>query len=560
MSDDQVTIDPQFQPSPPGDGQGRWLRAAGVAGLVVAAFIFGWLLRSPSPAESEPDEEAATSSTALTGETVAASPTTRSPTTTTTEPPEMVGLDVPLGEVMPGFTDTVTMMVWSDAGIDLMRWRPSQTTPETIVSFGHDEPGFAGLDASGTLYALQDENGVLSVRPVWRVVDEPWGWSSAFREAVGLRVAASAWHDTDPGRLAWLSCSRTPRGPSILYTLDVGDGSAEPLPLRPVEDACGENSGVWLGGWGDWGFELGRWMDDRRGDSVVLLDVDGTEIATLGDDLGETTFFVGGSGGTIWTDNPLGPGPSSFLLSLDGQRRDPVPGLADDEWVDGALWSSYGTRLALSPRRSENDVPLIRIVEVATGAVIDEITEPENEVWPRAWSRDGRFLFYERSSGDDGWGPSEVDWVVYDTATGAATELSVPEGRYLGEIRTSEPVPVAEQFTPVEWGIALDEETWGPGVYTVFMTANASPLLPDQVEDVSGRLVWDETVVDLCNIEIREMGDGFLHIGDAFQTIEGCGTNPTAMQDAFDEYGFPETGCVAVRADGVDHEYCAPLD
>jgi hypothetical protein len=32
------------------------------------------------------------------------------------------------------------------------------------------------------------------------------------------------------------------------------------------------------------------------------------------------------------------------------------------------------------------------------------------------------------------------------------------------------------------------------------------------------------------------------------------------MQDAFDEYGFPETGCVAVRADGVDHEYCAPLD
>jgi hypothetical protein len=150
MPDDQVTIDPEFQPPPPGDGQGRWLRAAGVAGLVVAAFIFGWLLRSPSPAESEPDEEAATSSTALTGETVVASPTNR-PSTTTTEPPKMVGLEVPLSEAVPGFTDTVTMMVWSDAGIDLMRWWPSQTTPETIVSFSHDEPGFAGLDASGTL-------------------------------------------------------------------------------------------------------------------------------------------------------------------------------------------------------------------------------------------------------------------------------------------------------------------------------------------------------------------------------------------------------------------------
>ena len=556
MADDQVRIDPEFQPPPPGDGQGRWLRAAGVAGLVAAAFIFGWLLRSPSPAEPESKEAASTSTTALTGDTTAS--TTARPSTTTTTVAGTAGLALPLGEAVPGFTDTVTMMVWSDAGIDLMRWWPSQTTPETIVSFSHDEPGFAGLDASGTLYALHDENGVLSVRPVLGVVHEPWGWSSALREAVGLRVAALAWHDTEPGRLAWLSCSRTPGGPSILYTLDVTDGTAEPVPLRPIEDACGENSGVWLGGWGDWGFELGRWMDDRRGDSVVLLDADGTEIATLGHDLGETTFFVGGSGGTVWTDDPLGPGPSSFLLSLDGQRRGPVPGLADDEWVDGALWSSDGTRLALSPRRSENDVPLIRIVEVATGAVIDEITEPENEVWPRAWSRDGRFLFYERSSGDDGWGPSEVEWVVYDTATGVATELSVPEGQYLGEIRTVESAPAAEQFTPVEWGIALDEESWGPGVYTVFMTANASPLLPDQVEDLSGKLIWDETVVELCNIGM-DVGDGFLHIGDTFQTIEGCGANPNAMQAAFDEFGLPETACLAVRTGGLDHEYCAPL-
>jgi hypothetical protein len=254
----------------------------------------------------------------------------------------------------------------------------------------------------------------------------------------------------------------------------------------------------------------------------------------------------------------LGPGPSSFLLSLDGQRRDPVPGLADDEWVDGALWSPDGTRLGLSPRHSERDDSVIRIVEAATGAVIDEITEPEYGVWPRAWSRDGRFLFYERESGDDGWGPSEVEWVVYDTATGAATDLSVPEGQYLGEIRTSEPVPVAEQFTPVEWGIVLDEEGWGPGVHTVFMTADVRPLLPGQVEDVSGRLMWDETVVDLCNIGM-DVGDGFLHIGDTFQTIEGCGANPTAMQDAFDEFGLPETACLAVRVDGVDHEYCAPL-
>jgi hypothetical protein len=147
--------------------------------------------------------------------------------------------------------------------------------------------------------------------------------------------------------------------------------------------------------------------------------------------------------------------------------------------------------------------------------------------------------------------------MFYDITKG--TSVTVPLPPQVGDIRTSEPVPAAEQFTPVEWGIALEEESWGPGVYTVFMTVDVRPLLPDQVEDVSGRLMWDETVVDLCNIGLDDVGDGFLHIGDTFQTIEGCGANPTAMQDAFDEFGLPETACVAVRLDGVDYEYCAPL-
>ena len=107
------------------------------------------------------------------------------------------------------------------------------------------------------------------------------------------------------------------------------------------------------------------------------------------------------------------------------------------------------------------------------------------------------------------------------------------------------------------WGIAIDDG--GSGVHLVDMIVEARPLTPDQVDSVSGRLIWDETVVDLCRIEIREVGPGFVHIGDIFRTDEGCGSNPTAMQDASEEFGLPETGCVAVRAAGVDHEYCAPL-
>ena len=128
MPDDQVTIDPEFEPPPPGEGQGRWLRMVGVVAVGVAAFILGWLLRSPSPAESEPDQVAVTSSTALTGEAVVASTTTR-PATTTTTTPEVVELGVPLGEAVPGFVDTITMTQWDEERIDLLRWRAVAARP-----------------------------------------------------------------------------------------------------------------------------------------------------------------------------------------------------------------------------------------------------------------------------------------------------------------------------------------------------------------------------------------------------------------------------------------------
>jgi hypothetical protein len=131
-----------------------------------------------------------------------------------------------------------------------------------------------------------------------------------------------------------------------------------------------------------------------------------------------------------------------------------------------------------------------------------------------------------------------------------------------GDIRTVHPTPFVQPdgpftFSPVQWGITLNES--GPGTHSVLMIADVRPLTTNDVEDVSGRLIWDETVVDLCRIDIRQEGVGFIHVGDIFQTTEGCGSNPTAMQDAFDEFGLPETACVTVRFGGLDHDYCAPL-
>ena len=582
MADDQVWIDPEFSPPPPGKGPGRWLQIVGIVAVAVAAFAYGWLLRSPSPTESEPDEAAFTSSTALTDESASTSTTTRPSAATTNDPPGPVGLGVPLEEAIPGFTDSITMAVWSDSGIDVMRWQPSEPAAEMMVSFPDDQrESFVGLDASGNWLAIENEIGVVSVRPLLGAVspgtaadvDEAWEWPTAFQEAVAVRVISVAWHDTEPGQLAWLTCWGTPGRSGTLSTLDVTDSGAEPVPVGPIERVCSEDPGVWLGGWGvetpldgwgDWGFALERWEEDRS--EFVLLDVDGTEVAAIRND--SSDVVVSGAGGTVVTEVLPERGLSSSLISVDGQRRDPVPGLADDEWADTALWSPDGSLLALSLWRSATEVRVIRIVEVATGVEIAEFTEPYREVWPMAWSGDGRFFFYElvceRSASGLCEGPAgatteepPVVWVVYDTETDLAQSFSLPEGRWVMEIRSNEEPSPAEELTPVEWGIIIDEAR--PGVHTVGTIVDVRPLTPDHVDETSGRLIWDETVVDLCGIDIREVGPGFVHVGDIFGSDEGCGSNPTAMQDAFDEFGLPVTACVAVRVAGFDHEYCAPL-
>jgi hypothetical protein len=119
-------------------------------------------------------------------------------------------------------------------------------------------------------------------------------------------------------------------------------------------------------------------------------------------------------------------------------------------------------------------------------------------------------------------------------------------------------------FTPVEWSINLDDTD--AGIHTIFMIADVRPLTEDDLQDLGGELIWDETHVTLCvdplGISIRDVGDGFLRIGDIFQSnfqASGCDIN-TTMQNAFDDFGLPETACLSVRSGDLDYEFCAPLD
>lgn len=125
-------------------------------------------------------------------------------------------------------------------------------------------------------------------------------------------------------------------------------------------------------------------------------------------------------------------------------------------------------------------------------------------------------------------------------------------------------------FVPIEWDLYLDD--FGPGIHTIFMVAEVSPLTVEDVEDLGGRLVWGETEVVLCSnlapdefgefVSIREVGDGFLWIGDGFQSNsqgEGCDINDE-MADAFALFGLPTTACLSATTGGSGTEFCAPLN
>lgn len=104
-----------------------------------------------------------------------------------------------------------------------------------------------------------------------------------------------------------------------------------------------------------------------------------------------------------------------------------------------------------------------------------------------------------------------------------------------------------------QWSITPDGDS--PGSYMFSMIKTFSPLEEADVEDVGGRMVWPETEIDLCGINIWGVGDGSVQIGIVSPTTEGC----PGMRPAFVDFGVPQTACLVVRSDGIDDEFCAPL-
>ena len=209
------------------------------------------------------------------------------------------------------------------------------------------------------------------------------------------------WHESEPGRIAWLSCSRSSPGPAVPTTLDLDDPDAEPIALRTFDLGCvtGRRGGVWLDSWTDEGVAVNEF--GRRPTEPI-------------------TFIAGAS---TLTEKPY----SRFLQLL--------PGIEDEQLIVNASWSSDGTLVAANVRPNPDELDsVVRVVDTRTGEVVFEAEGQNSGVIPIAWSTDDRFLLYTRIHSTLEH-PGSALLVVYDTLSDRATTIRLSE--FVDEIRTN---------------------------------------------------------------------------------------------------------------------------
>ena len=404
MRNDHIRIDPEFDAQPAQD-QGRRTAWLLVTALVVCIAFVGLFMVVPSPPEESDDMAVAASPSP----TVATTSAPTSHTVTETPPPPvspssaMTELGEPLSEAIPGFTDQIVMLATPTERFMVTRWSPLERTADVVLSMDRiAEYGCwpVGLDVSGDWFARVQRDDTLIVH---HVLDTPG--ESARSEAIGLNVGSVAWHETEPGSLAWISCARSGSGPSTLSTLDVADPTAAPISIRTFRQGC--QDGIWLERWDDEGALVSNSTD--AGSEQLLINLDGATVV-----LDESSLFS--------------------AERSEGRNRAAVPGLDDTVPVVDQAVSPDGTFVAaIIEDQWDTEIPKLCIMDAESGTLVAEVSEHDSDIITMTWSTEGRFLIYELWNFETDSGG--LEW--YDTATNSITRVPLTE--IVDAVRTASP-------------------------------------------------------------------------------------------------------------------------
>ncbi len=370
------------QPEPPGDE-----RPIGVVVLVAAVGLAAGLLGYLFGVTSKGDNDSVSRETS--SPVVAASSTSSSMATgATSSPPTTASTSTSLqdrrllGERVPGLTGTLLIELGGFPNREVWEWPADRAEPIVTVL-----PAGVSLDGDVTrrLYAGLGLSAQNQPQPVMYV-----GPVRSMRPAA-MNVTSLAWHNTTPGRLAWLQASDGGG------TVELRTGEVDPSGVFGLGDTISQvPSDDRLLTWDSWGFLLTGWdpVQDER--VVYLVDSNGAEQWRLP----ALDAHVSPSGQLLLTQ--LDDTDEYEFLSTDPssaatQTPTPVdwaPVVVAGE-VDYVAWSPDADQLAFLVWEGaiEECCATTRRIEVwgSDGATASSISF-SYRVWDVEWGADGRFV------------------------------------------------------------------------------------------------------------------------------------------------------------------------
>ncbi len=320
-------------------GWGPWLAvAAGMVGIL-AGLAVGLAV------SSEPEVPATTGGTLsslppnLAGpgfvESLPATSSTTTTTTTLPPPPTSTTRAEPappptLEQMVPGLEGTM-QLAFPDALDEVWRWRIGDPFPERrplpagTVHAGFDAGGSWTAALSSPSNRLRPGGGLFLANPELEFQPFEAG------------VTMFRWHGTEPGRLGWTKIRLD--GVVELWTAEI-PGPAEEMRAVAELGRVGDGPGLFLAGWGDWGFLFIGVAEDTGSPQLVAYDQDGRPGGSLAADL-----VALAPDGTMVVSRARNPDGSPAALGLTTfELGEPVP--VDWPVRFSAVWADSGNRLA----------------------------------------------------------------------------------------------------------------------------------------------------------------------------------------------------------------------
>jgi len=327
-----------------------------IVGIVFVAIVGLWAIQATGGSE------------AATAPTIAAEPTSTpepAPTTVAVGPEAAV-----LGELAG-----LTLFVTQHDGGPPQRLR-STDRGQLAVTDDLDGLRDFSVDVSGEWFAAVSDSTTLRGAQVL--------WVGTLDEApqpVGVEVRGYAWHDTEPGMIAFVTGRPGAEG-ARMVSVDLR--RAQP---RTVE--LGTTDG-WLHSWGDWGHTM---RSQRVGSHLDLHDADGNLVSDP---------YV------------IAPGESEPTI---------VPWLADFQhvWNLAASPNPSAPMVAVQATNFDDDRHEVVVVDVAgQPEVIARIPSVGGSA-ALAWTPDGDALFFVREDHR-----TQTDLVIYEPAADATEIIALP--------------------------------------------------------------------------------------------------------------------------------------